>query len=152
MKEAESRRDLDRGAPSDLWRNTLSQIPTIFGRLVYLASLRVTNTGVYEHHGLSLLFGDTEADAALRRSHQEAFAAWLNCSLEQQKSDVDRYLADLDSNQRVVVETWLRLSPYRGLVPASVKTFERDLFISDFEMLLEILRTEYGVSAPDQDA
>ena len=29
----------DRSAAADLWRNTLSQIPTTFGRLIYLASL-----------------------------------------------------------------------------------------------------------------
>ena len=50
---------LDRNAASDLWRNTLSQIPSVFGRLVYLASLRNANNGRYEHHGLALVLGTT---------------------------------------------------------------------------------------------
>ncbi len=56
----------DRSAASDLWRNTLSQIPTVYGRLVYLASLRNPNTGHYGHHGLSLVFGEDEANRALK--------------------------------------------------------------------------------------
>src|SRR5216683_4844157 len=42
---------LERGAANDLWRHTLSQIPAVFGRMVYLAGLR-NGRGRYEHHGL----------------------------------------------------------------------------------------------------
>lgn len=41
----------------DLWRRTLSGIPSIYGRLAFLASLRDVNTGRYEHHGLAMIFG-----------------------------------------------------------------------------------------------
>ena len=70
-------RKFDRGAAADLWRHTLAQIPTVFGRLVYLATLRDANTGVYEHHGLSQIFGEEEADRTLRQSHIEMFNEWL---------------------------------------------------------------------------
>src|ERR1700733_4646430 len=82
----------DRSAASDLWRNTLSQIPTVFGRLVYLASLRNPNNGNYEHHGLALVFGEDEANRALKDSHSTVFAGWLTFNLEQQKADLDLYL------------------------------------------------------------
>ena len=59
----------DRSASADLWRNTISQIPSVFGRLVYLASLRNPNNGSYEHHGLALVFGEDEANKALKNSH-----------------------------------------------------------------------------------
>src|SRR5437588_12662109 len=78
---------LERGAAADLWRNTLSQIPTLFGRLVYLSSLRDTNSGVYEHYGLAQVFGAKDADRTLKHSHAQAFAASLNLNLEQQTSD-----------------------------------------------------------------
>lgn len=142
----------DRSAASDLWRNTLSQIPTVFGRLVYLASLRNSNNGNYEHHGLGLVFGEDEANRALKDSHAAVFAEWLAFNLEQQKADLDLYLAGLFENKRVVLDTWVRLAPYKNLVPASVRGVERRLYITDLEALLELLKNVHAVAAPDPDA
>jgi hypothetical protein len=91
MAVSRQKRPLERGAPADLWRNTLSQIPSVFGRLVYLSSLRSGTSGRYEHHGLAMTFGEEESHLALSASHQETFAAWLSFSLEQQKADLDLY-------------------------------------------------------------
>lgn len=142
----------DRSASSDLWRNTLSQIPTVFGRLVYLASLRNPNNGHYEHHGLGLVFGEDEANKALKNSHVAVFGEWLSFNLEQQKADLDLYISGLFDDRRVVVETWIRLAPYRNLVPTSVRGLERRLYLTDFEALLELLKSSTGVSAADPDA
>jgi hypothetical protein len=143
---------LERNAPSDLWRRTLSQIPTIFGRLVYLSSLRGSDNGVYEHHGLALNFGPEQAHKALLASHLEAFHQWLAFGLEQQKADLDLYLSALTSDRRTVVDTWSRLTPYRNVIPQPVAQRERSLFLADFERLLQFLRHEHGVSLPPQDA
>jgi hypothetical protein len=142
----------DRSAAADLWRNTISQIPSVFGRLVYLASLRNPNNGSYEHHGLALVFGEDEAAKALKNSHTAVFAEWISYNLEQQKADLDLYISGLYDDKRVVVETWLRLAPYRNLLPASVKAVERNLYLADFTALLELLRAANGVEAPDPDA
>lgn len=143
---------LERGAVPDVWRRTLSQIETIFGRLVYLAGLRDNNTGRYEHHGLALIFGDEDADRALRESHENTFAEWLSFGLEQRKADLDLYLAQLTARRRRTIETWLRLRPYRNLIPARARDPERALYLSDFETLLGLLKDEYGVAEPDSDA
>src|SRR5260370_31284639 len=90
---------LQRKAAADLWRNTLSQISTNFGKLVYLSSLRDPNTGQYHHHGLAALFGDQESEQALRRSHTEVFEKWLNLPLQDQKEDLDEYLSSLDQDR-----------------------------------------------------
>jgi hypothetical protein len=142
----------DRSASADLWRNTISQIPSVFGRLVYLASLRNPNNGSYEHHGLALVFGEDEANKALKNSHTAVFAEWLLFNLEQQKADLDLYISALFEDKRMVIDTWIRLAPYRNLLPASVRGVERRLYIADFTALLELLKGEYGVSEPDPDA
>jgi hypothetical protein len=152
MKRVRQKTVLDRSAAAELWRNTLAQIPSLFGRLVYLASLRDQNTGRYEHHGLAQLFGEEVADEALRESHAATFQDWLCYTLEQQKSDLDLYLAGLDTDKRTLLDTWIRLAPYRSLIPASARDVERKLYLADLETLLELLRNEYGVSAPDPDA
>lgn len=151
--EGEKRRAaLDRGAGADVWRNTLSQIPTVFGRLVYLASLRNSNSGRYEHHGLALLFGEEESSRALKKSHSEVFAEWLGFNVEQQKADLDLYLSGLPEDRRTVIETWVKLAPYRNLIPANVRNVERRLYIADLTALMELLRSANAVAEPDQDA
>jgi hypothetical protein len=142
----------DRSAASDLWRNTLSQIPTVFGRLVYLASLRNPNNGNYEHYGLALVFGEDEANKALRDSHSTVFAEWLTFNLEQQKADLDLYLAGLFEDKRAIIQTWVRLAPYQNLIPAAIRGVERRLYITDLAALMELFRNVHAVAAPDPDA
>jgi hypothetical protein len=146
------RGSLERGAAADLWRHTLSQIPSQFGRLVYLSSLRNSNTGSYEHHGLALVFGEQQSDETLRSSHEAAFAEWLTYGLEHQKADLDLYLSSLGANKKNLLRIWQRLAPYRNLIPASAKSADRRLYLSDLETLLEVLMNEYGVAAQDPDA
>jgi hypothetical protein len=152
MGQLESKGRLERGAAPDLWRHTLSQIPSLFGRLVYLSALRDHNTGVYEHYGLSHAFGDGEAARVLRESHLTAFSQWLCLTLEQQKADLDLYLSGLEGNRRTILDTWIRLQPYRNLVPASARQVERELYQTDLETILDLLKNEYGVALPDPDA
>ena len=142
---------LDRSAAGDLWARTVSQIASVYGRLVYLSSLRNANTGAYEHQGLALKFGASEADRAIRTSLEQHFADWLRSPLPEQKADVDLYLSTITENRSVVIGSWLRVAPYRALAPAAARTAERDLFATDFEHLLTALSREYAVSRPDPD-
>ncbi len=142
----------DRSAAADLWRNTLSQIPTTFGRLIYLASLRDQNTGTYQHHGLAQLFSPDEADQTLRQSHTQTFSEWLCFNLEQQKDDLEGYLEELREDKKTILATWIRLAPYRNYVPVTAREVERNLFTTDLETVLELLRYDYAVASPDPDA
>jgi hypothetical protein len=152
MAQTRSKGILERGISSDLWRRTLSQIPSCLGRLAYLSSLRIPNTGRYEHHGLALKFGDSETDKTLRKTHNESFSEWLNYSMEQQKADLELYLSAQEGEKREILENWAALMPYRYYVPASVREPERMLYVSDLEILLKILRNEYGAASLDPDA
>jgi hypothetical protein len=152
MENQREKRGMDRGAAADLWRHTLAQIPSTFGRLVYLSSLRDQNTGRYEHHGLSQIFGKTEADQALKDSHARTFSEWLCLNLEQQKADLDLYLSSFQADRRTILETWIRLSPYRNLMPSAAGEPERRLYLADLETLLELLKSQYDVSGPEPDA
>lgn len=152
MKGQRAKSSLERGPAADLWRNTLAQIPSVFGRLVYLSSLRDQNTGKYEHHGLAQIFGEDEANEALGESHSRTFDDWLCFGLEEQKADLDLYLSTFETDKRTILETWIRLAPYRNLVPVEARGVERKLYLTDLEALLELLTNEYDVVCPDPDA
>lgn len=131
---------LERSAAEDLWKHTLSRIPTLFGRLAYMASLRDPNSGIYRHHGLSAVFGRDEGAKAMRESHERTFLDWLSLTLEEKYYDLGNYLAELEDPAQKVVEHWLSARVYRTYVPGSAREMERELFCRDLEALLETIK------------
>ena len=139
-------------AIQDVWERTLSQMPTTFGRIAYLASLRNANTGRYEHFGLGQVYSADAAHEALHVSHGQVFGRWLNYTLAEQKADLAEYLRSVEGGRSVVLQTWATLSPYRNFVPAEASEAEQRLFLSDLELILELLRNELDPSAPPPGA
>jgi len=131
----------------DLWSRTLSQVPTTFGRIVYLASLRNLNTGRYEHFGLAQIYSEEQSDRAIRLSHEQAMGVWLNFPLARQKDDLGEYLNSLEGEPQRILETWEALEPHRSLVPTDATEAERELFLSDLQLILELLRNELSPSS-----
>jgi len=137
------------GEPADdLWRHTLARIPTLFGRVLYLSSLRNQSNGAYEHPGLAQMVGDEEAGETLRRSHTRVFQDWLCLNLEQQKADLQEYLAEAP-NPAAMLAHWAASGAYKSWVPSTAQDVERRLFAGDLETLLALLRREYGGASPD---
>ena len=118
---------------TDAWRKALSQIPTVFGRLVYLASLRNPETGGYSHALLSQAMNEEEADRLLRQAHHQVFFQWLTFNLADQKTDLDEYFSE---------NGLLSVAEYRDLAPRSARGVERQLYFSDLETLLELRKAE----------
>jgi len=119
-----------------MWRKTLLQIPTVFGRLVYLASLRDPGTGRYSHEALLRMLGPEDTDRTLCHNHHQVFSEWLGFSLSDQKSDLDEYL-NLSGHSRQALQ-------YHNLVPPTARDVERQLYLTDLETLLELLKYERG--------
>lgn len=119
---------------TEVWRATLSRIPTLFGRMVFLSSLREPESGRYSHESLDYLSKE-DADRMLRNSHQQVFQQWISGGLEEQKADLDEYLGTGSSPRYAL--------PYRNLVPAAAREVERQLYLTDLETLLELLRFEH---------
>jgi hypothetical protein len=130
---------LERSAQADLFKNTLSKIPTVFGQLGYLSSLRDPDSGIYRHHGLAAIFGREESRAALAISHQRVFQQWLNLSLAEKRSDLAEYLDCLTDPRDAVLQHWVHNRTYRSYIPASTRKSEEELFFEEFAVLLETL-------------
>ncbi|HEV8042368.1 MAG TPA: hypothetical protein VGP62_26060 [Bryobacteraceae bacterium] len=152
MKGTEANEGLDQRAVADVWRHTLSQIPSVFGRLVYLAGLRNPNSARYEHHGLALVFGPDHATRALKKSHQHVFAEWLSFNLEQQLADLSLYLSDLPEEKKTVLQAWTKLKPYKNVLPSSAKPVERRLYLQEMETMIELLKGASGDDDPGPDS
>jgi hypothetical protein len=120
----------------ELWRKVVNQIPTVFGRLVFLASLRDAASGRYYHLELAQTLGAEEADRSLCSSHHQVFQQWLGFSLAEQRADLDDYLRMADAPRYAL--------PYRKLVPVTARDVERQLYLTDLETLLELLKFEQG--------
>ena len=134
-------------AMKDVWQRTLAQIATTFGKVAHLASLRNENSGQYEHFGLAQLYSDDVADWVLGLSHRQVFREWLNFPLEEQRQDLENYLASIEGERKKVLQTWLTLTPYKNLLPVGAVEAERLLYISDLELILELMRNELSSSA-----
>jgi hypothetical protein len=152
MKSTEANESLDQRAVEDVWRNTLSQIPSVFGRLVYLAGLRNPNSGRYDHHGLALVFGADHANRALKKSHKQAFAEWLTFNLEHQMADLNLYLTDLPEDKKTVLQAWTKLKPYRNVLPSNARPVDRRLYLTELETMLDLLKAASGGDAPGPDS
>ncbi len=126
-------------ALEDIWQKTLSGVPSEFGKLAYLASLRDANSGVYHHYGLEQLYSPEQCDEALHCSHLEVFYRWLERSLEEQKDDLEFYLRGVEGELPVIVSNWELLQPYLGYVPAAANEAARQWFLSDLRIILELL-------------
>jgi len=133
-------------AASDLWRDTLSTIGTVFGRLVYLSSLRNPYTGLYEHFSLTQMHGWKETHRAMREAHRRIFSEWLCFTLREQFVDLDAYLGSLALDKRIVLRAWESRATYHSLIPPEADEAERQLYLCDFEMIVAVMRTACEVA------
>lgn len=141
----------ERYTPYQKWRNTVYQILSQFGRLVYLSSLYDREDQKYHHVDMEEFLGAEETDRVIREAHSQAFHQWLCYNLEEQKADLDLYLSDLGVEKRTTLAIWAGLAPYRDLIPPDVDEPERTLFLADLKALLELLNRQYGVGQDEPD-
>lgn len=136
-----------------LWIRDYTLIETAYGKLVYMAGLRNPNTGRYEHFGFANSPSDLVTSRTLRRIHEAVFRDWVSFSLEKKKADIDLYISGItDVDRSELVDAWLRLTPYRNLVPASIQGPERQKHVSDLEAILGLMKNVYGVASPYPNA
>ena len=131
----------DRGI-QNAWVRTLTQIPTKFGKLAYVAGLRDENSDTYHHVKLALRYTDEEADCFLRASHKEIFWEWLQFPLQQQRRDLAEYIESIKVEREIILRTWLTPTSFRKLIPTTAREAEGLLLISDLELIVEILQNE----------
>jgi hypothetical protein len=141
-----TRGSFQRTASADLFRHTLSRIPSQFGRLLYLGSLRDPHSGSYRHYGLSAAYGREQSEQALRLSHNRTFREFLRMPVKEKHADLLEYLESLEDPKGRVVRFWLESRGYLANVPDAASRADRALYASDVEHVLEAIRAGDGES------
>jgi hypothetical protein len=116
--------------------------------------LRNPDNGKYEFFSATGNFTSSlDVSRALKKIHEATFRRWMSYPLERKKTEIERYIAGIDQVDRTeLLDAWLRLAPYKNLVPASIQGPEREKHTSDFEAILGLLKNVYGVASPYSDA
>jgi hypothetical protein len=116
----------------------LQQISTLFGRLEFLASLRDAETGIYCQAALAQVVESADLDSLLRHHHKQIFSEWLASSLQDQKEDLTEYLESSGGGSSAGLRL-ARLAAHAELIPPGARPVERQLYLTDWETLLELL-------------
>jgi hypothetical protein len=126
-------------AADDLRRRTLADMAQPLERLIYLASTRDYNTGLYYHHGLALRFSEEAACEALADCHREAFEELVAASLEELVYELEAYLKSTRVAAGDFIVAWKGLEPYRVAVPVGIDSLSSELVFSNLKVALAIL-------------
>jgi hypothetical protein len=124
----------------DLLNRTLSGLPSDLSRLIYLASTRDYNSGMYHHEGLATRYGSEPARLALKCAHKDIFYKLVALPLEELVAELETYVRMSREAPSGFIHAWQELEPYRVAVPMEVDSTMVQLFLSNIRLALEILR------------
>jgi hypothetical protein len=126
-------------AAGDLRNRTLSGLQRPLDRLIYLASTRDYNTGLYHHDGLAARYTPTVACEALADCHREVFQELLGCSVKELVAQVEGYMHSTGIEAAHFLTSWKRLEPYRIAVPVEIEPLAVEFLVCNLRTALAIL-------------
>jgi hypothetical protein len=134
-------------AADDIRSRTLTDMPRSLDRLIYLASMRDYNTGLYYHDGLASRFTQEVACEALADCHRDAFNELVACSLRELVGQMEAYIRSTHTSPQDFIAAWKKLEPYRIAVPVKTDPVLAQFLFSSFKIALAILEARLH-SAP----
>lgn len=135
---APKRMDVQEAAQDLRWR-TLAKIERPLDRLIYLASTRDYNTGLYYHDGLAARFTQEIACQALADCHREVFRQLVGAPLKDLVAQVEGYMGTTHTSAAEFIAVWKGLEPYRVVVPVDTDLLSTEFLFSNIKVALAIL-------------
>jgi hypothetical protein len=117
----------------------LEHLPNDLTRMIYLASLRDCNSGMYLHPELSHQRGVQAADGALRACHEQVFRRLLTTRLAEYVVQLQEYIRYTRGEIFTVLKTWRSLQAYRATVPMSALATSTELYFLNVAVALEVV-------------
>lgn len=128
-----------RAVIEDFASNTLSYIPGDVSRLLHVATLRDLATGRYHHDGLAALYSEPAVNEALRLCHEQLFERILETSLQHQEVEIRKCFQGFAGEPAEIAARWREHEFYKCLIPSGIPVYLRDLFCSNFKVLLDLI-------------
>ena len=128
----------NRSVIEDFTSRTLSVIPSDFGRLYYVSSLKDPGTGQYMHEGLRDVYSEASVQQALEHCHEELFSRILETPLMDQERDLRKCLNAAGDKVWNVIDGWRENPDYQAMCPQKLPDYLSDLFCSNMAALLEV--------------
>jgi hypothetical protein len=122
--------------------SVLDALPNDLTRMIYLASLRDCNSGMYLHPELSHQRGMHAADKALRTCHEQVFRRLLTTRLPEYVTQLHEYIRYTRSEIMTVLTTWRSLQAYRATVPVRALAASSELYFLNIGIALDVLGKE----------
>jgi hypothetical protein len=135
QKPASGQQPTGEASVGALLEQMIEEVPTVFGRLAYLAALYDPHTGAYRHPILNQLLPAGNVDRLLRMAHWRVFGRWVEFTLRQQQGDLTRYLGYGSLGPELLRQLRDR-DAFRTLPPLDAAAHERALFSHDLAALL----------------
>lgn len=120
----------------------LESLPNDLTRMIYLASLRDCNSGMYLHPELSQQRGVHAADRALRVCHEQVFRRLLTTRLPEYVRQLQEYIRYTRSEILTVLRTWRSLQAYRATVPVNALAASSELYFLNIGIALDVVGKE----------
>ena len=120
----------------------LESLPNDLTRMIYLASLRDCNSGMYLHPELSHQRGMHAADRAFRICHEQVFRRLLTTRLPDYVTQLQEYIRYTRSEIVTVLKTWRSLQAYRATVPVGALAASAELYFLNIGIALDIVGKE----------
>lgn len=127
-------------AYDDFRTRSLSRIPSALERLIYIASTRDYNSGLYQHDGLAGRFGAEAAAQALEYAHGEVFQSVSLLSLRRLTEELRKYMDSSREQPAAFLNAWQKLEPYRVAIPLRADPMNAELLVSNIKIALAVLR------------
>jgi hypothetical protein len=128
--------------------SVLQPLPNDLTRMIYLASLRDCNSGLYLHPELSHQRGVHCADRAFRICHEQVFRRLLTTRLPEYVRELQEYIRYTRGEAITMLKTWKSLQAYRATVPVGAPAASAELFFLNLGIALEILSQEVSQLQP----
>jgi hypothetical protein len=123
-----------------LWDERINTIPTVFGRMVYMAQQRQAY-GRYSDSEIAKMTSQATCERVIRDAHVRAFRVWLALSLEEKTADLKPYFQTLTFTgpPHELRIRWDRLC--RDLIPPRISSTEVNLFLGTAQTVLRFVNT-----------
>lgn len=141
-----------RDAADDLHRRTLSKLSRPLDKLIYLASTRDYNTGVYYHDGLASVYSQDVACQALAECHRETFRELLGTSLRELVIQMEDYMESVHLSADKFISAWKKLEPYRVTVPVESDPLAAEFLFANLRTALAIVEMRQTDRPPSEPA